>query len=180
MSLVEMNLNWMHLYKCFQTATHPPRSYLSSLPHKHAPSGVARILWGRLFLQGSQLWPGTEVWLLWGGTLFAEFSCRVGRLRRYASEVRYGATSISALWVRHMNTWEYTGAHASWDFLLPVCRSHLSQLGVTELTWHFCLLEKRQKRCWCQLLYPPAVHRGPSDVLDSYLCIKVPKLAVEE
>ena len=86
MSLVEMHLKWKYLYKCFQTATHPSASYLSSLPHKHTPSGVARILWERLFLQGSQLWPGTEVWLLWRGPLFARFSCCVGRLRRCSSE----------------------------------------------------------------------------------------------
>jgi len=44
-SLVEKNLKGAYLYKCFQKQPHilhPPN--FSSLPHKHTPSGVARIL----------------------------------------------------------------------------------------------------------------------------------------
>lgn len=68
-SLVNMNLKWTYLYKCFCTAPHHSPSYLSSFPHKHTPSRVARILWERLVLQSSQLFPGTELWLLWRGFL---------------------------------------------------------------------------------------------------------------
>lgn len=149
-SLVEMNLKWTYSYKCFQTATHPCPSYLSSLLHKDTPSGVARILWERLFLQGSQLWSGTEVWLLWRGPLFAGFSCRVGRLGRCASEAsllglcRWG-TSI------HENTLEHV--------LLEICSfQRVFTFVLVKLHWAwaylaFTALGGVARRCWHQLLF---------------------------
>lgn len=178
MSLVEMNLKWTYLYKCFQTATHPCPSYLSSLPHKDTPSGVARIRWERLFLQGSQPWSGTEVWLLWRGPLFAGFSWRVGRLGRCASEAsplglcRWG-TSI------HENTLEHV--------LLEICSFQcVFTFVLVKLHWDwaylaFTALGGVAGRCWHQLLFNIQQRtEHPSDALDSYPCSQAPKLSVEE
>lgn len=81
MSLVKMNLKWTYLCQCFPTASHHSPSSLSTLLDEHTPSRVARILWEKLVLQGSQLFPATELWLLWRGLPFVVFPGCVGRLR---------------------------------------------------------------------------------------------------
>lgn len=93
-----------------------------------------------------------------------------------AQEMCVGSSSTSTLRVRSINT-----QHWSTGFLrlapsvsfkeCEVCLSHLSQLSFTDLeaAQHLWLLKEQNEGDDISYSLPPAVHRGPSDAVDSVM-----------